>query len=66
MLRATFGDLEHSLYRARSWTFQKVGQRYLENSGMWCWRRMDISWTDCLNNEEVLHSVKEEKISYTQ
>ena len=29
---------------------------------MWCWRRMEkISWTDCVRNEEVLHTVKEER-----
>jgi hypothetical protein len=29
---------------------------------MWCWRRMEkISWTDHVRNEEVLHTVKEER-----
>jgi hypothetical protein len=29
---------------------------------MWCWRRMEkISWTDRVRNEEVLHTVKEER-----
>jgi hypothetical protein len=28
---------------------------------MWCWRRMEISWTDRVRNEEVLHIVKEER-----
>jgi hypothetical protein len=29
---------------------------------MWCWRRMEkISWTDHVKNEEVLHTVKEER-----
>jgi hypothetical protein len=27
---------------------------------MWCWRRMQISWTDRVRNE-VLHRVKEER-----
>jgi hypothetical protein len=27
----------------------------------WCWRRMEISWTDRVRNEEVLHRVKEER-----
>jgi hypothetical protein len=28
---------------------------------MWCWRRMEkISWTDRVNNEAVIHRVKEE------
>jgi hypothetical protein len=28
---------------------------------MWCWRRMEISWTDLVRNEEVLQRVKEER-----
>jgi hypothetical protein len=27
---------------------------------MWCWGRLDISWTDRVKNEEVLHRVKAE------
>jgi hypothetical protein len=27
-----------------------------------CWRRMEISWTDRLRDDEVVHRVKEEKI----
>jgi hypothetical protein len=26
-----------------------------------CWRRMEISWTDLVRNEEVLYRVKEER-----
>jgi hypothetical protein len=26
---------------------------------MWCWRRMEISWTDHVRNEDVLHLVNE-------
>jgi hypothetical protein len=34
----------------------------MENFKMWCWRRMEkISWMDHINNEVVLHRVKEEK-----
>jgi hypothetical protein len=30
---------------------------------MWCWRRMGkISWTNCVRNEQVLQTVKEERI----
>jgi hypothetical protein len=28
---------------------------------MWRWRRMEISWTDRVRNEEVLHRVKEDR-----
>jgi hypothetical protein len=41
---------------------QKLDQKYLESFEMWCWRRMEkISWMDCVNNEAVLHRVKEGK-----
>jgi hypothetical protein len=49
-------------YGAETWTLQKVDQKYLESSEMWCWRRMEkINWTDCVGNEEVLHGVEEER-----
>jgi hypothetical protein len=38
-----------------------VDQKYLESLEMWCWRRMEISWTDRVRYEEVLHRVKEER-----
>ena len=47
------------LYVAVKWTLQKVDQKYLESFEMWCWRRIEISWTDCVGNEEVLERVKE-------
>jgi hypothetical protein len=51
-----------ALYGAETWTPRKLDQKYLESFEMWCWRRMEkISWTDCVNNEAVLHTVKEER-----
>ena len=50
-----------ALYGAKTWTLRKVSHKYLESSAMWCWRRMEISWTDRVRNEEVLHGVKEER-----
>jgi hypothetical protein len=47
------------LYDAVTWTLQKVDQKYLEIFEMWCWRRIDIRWTDRVRNEEVLERVKE-------
>jgi hypothetical protein len=38
-----------------------MDQKYQESFEMWCWRRMEISWTDHMRNEEVLHRVKEER-----
>jgi hypothetical protein len=28
---------------------------------MWCWRMLEISWTDRVKNEEVLLVIKEER-----
>jgi hypothetical protein len=51
-----------ALYGAETWTFRKLDQKYMESFEMWCWRRMEkISWTDRVNNEAVLHRVKEER-----
>jgi hypothetical protein len=47
-----------ALYGAETWTLRKVDQKHLESFEMWCWRRMEISWTDRVRNE-VLHRVKE-------
>jgi hypothetical protein len=35
--------------------------KYLKVSEMWCWRRMEISCTDRVRNEEVLHRVNEQR-----
>jgi len=43
---------------AKTWTLQKVDQKYLESLEMWCWRK--ISWTDRVINKE-LQRVKEER-----
>jgi hypothetical protein len=50
-----------TLYGAETWTLQRLEKKYLESFEM-CWRRMEkISWTDRINNEAVLHRVKEER-----
>jgi hypothetical protein len=49
-----------ALYGAETRTLQKVDQKYLGSFDMWCWRRMKISWTDRVRNEEVLHVMKEQ------
>jgi hypothetical protein len=51
-----------ALYGAKTWTLRKLDQKFLESFEMWYWRRMEkISWTDPVNNEAVLHRVKEER-----
>jgi hypothetical protein len=32
-----------ALYRSETLTLQKVDQKYLASSEMWCWRRMETS-----------------------
>jgi hypothetical protein len=52
-------------YGAETWTLRVVDQKQLESFEMWCWRRMGkISWTDHVGNEDVLLTVKEQRISY--
>ena len=50
-----------TLYGAETWTLLTADQKYLESSEMWCWRRMEISWTDHVRNEEVLLRVNEQR-----
>jgi hypothetical protein len=50
------------LHGAETRTLRKLDRKYLESFEMWCWRRVEkISWTDRVNNEAVLHKVKEER-----
>ena len=47
-----------ALYGAETWTLRATDQKRLESFEM-CWRRMgDISWTNRVRKEEVLHRVK--------
>jgi hypothetical protein len=39
-----------ALCGAETWTLQAVDQKHLESFEMWCWRRMEISWTDHVRN----------------
>ena len=40
-----------TLYGAETWKLQGVDQKYVENFGIWCWRRMEkFRWTDCVRN----------------
>jgi hypothetical protein len=44
-----------------TWTLREVDQKCLKSFEMWCWRRMEISWTDRVRNEEMLHRAKEQR-----
>jgi hypothetical protein len=48
------------VYGAETLTLRKVDHKYLASFEMWCWRRMENSWTYHVRNEEVLQRVKEE------
>jgi hypothetical protein len=49
-------------YGAKTWTLQRVYQKYPESFEMWCWRWMEkISCPNHMINVEVLHRVKEER-----
>ena len=50
-----------ALYGAEAWTLRAADQKYLESFEMWCWGRMEMSWTDHVRNEEVLLKVNEDR-----
>jgi len=50
-----------ALHGAETWTLRAADHKYLESFEMWCWRRMEISWTDHVRNEEVLLRVNEQR-----
>jgi hypothetical protein len=39
-----------ALYGDETWTLRKVDQKYLESFEMWCWKMMEIIWTDRVRN----------------
>jgi hypothetical protein len=50
-----------ALHGTETWILQKVDQKYLESFEIWYWRRMEISWTSRVRNEEVIHRGKEDR-----
>jgi hypothetical protein len=53
--------LSIALCSAETWTLRTVDRKHLESFKMWCWRRIEISWTDHVRTEEVLLTVKEHR-----
>jgi hypothetical protein len=59
-----------TLYSAETWMLRAADQKYLESFEMWCWRRMEISWTDHVRNDEVneqrniLHEIRKRKANW--
>jgi len=39
-----FGDVHK--HGAKSWPSGQIDQKHRESLKIWCWRRMEISWTD--------------------
>jgi hypothetical protein len=50
-----------ALYGAVTGTLRAVDQKHLESFEMWCWRSVEVSWTDHVRNEEVMLRVKEQR-----
>jgi hypothetical protein len=50
-----------TLYGVKPSKLRAVDQKHLHSFEMWCWRRMEISWTDHVRNEEVLLSQRPEE-----
>ena len=50
-----------ALFGSETWTLRAADQKHLASFGMWCWRRLEISWTDHVRNEEVLLRVNEQR-----
>jgi hypothetical protein len=49
-----------ALYGVKTCRLRKIYQKCLESLVVWCWRGMEeISWTDRVRNEALLHRVKE-------
>ena len=54
-----------ALYVAETWIHQRVDQKYLRSSEMWCWKRMEkISWTDHVRNAKYYSQGGEEYPTY--
>ena len=53
-------------YSSKTWTLQKLHHKYLESFKMLCWRRMEISWTDRVRNEELHRVEGEEYLTYNK
>ena len=53
--------LSMAVYGAETWALRAAHQKYLESFEMWSWRKMEISWTDHVRNEEVLLRVSEQR-----
>jgi hypothetical protein len=50
-----------ALYGAETWKLRTGDQKNLESFKIWCWRRMEISWTHHVRKEVVLLRVKEQR-----
>jgi hypothetical protein len=51
-----------ALYCFETLTLRKVDQKYLESFELWYWGSMEVTWTNCVRNEEILRKLMEERI----
>jgi hypothetical protein len=54
------------LYGVGTWTLRQVDKKYSGSFEMWCWKKMEISLTDRVKNEEVNEIKDVRNILYTQ
>jgi hypothetical protein len=55
-----------ALYDKKTWKLWEVNQKYMQSFEMWCWRRMEISWTDHVTNirESRRDKIKRKKANF--
>jgi hypothetical protein len=54
-----------AFYGTETWTLRKADQNSLEGFETWCWKRMEMIWTDRARNGEALHRFKKRNIVHT-
>jgi hypothetical protein len=56
-----------TLYGTKTWTLRNTDQKALKSFQMWCWRRMEIGWTDSVEKIKKYYMESMKKgTSYTK
>jgi hypothetical protein len=50
-----------ALCGAETWTLRAVDQKHVESFELWCWRRMEIIWTEHVRKGGLLLRVNEQR-----
>ena len=45
------------MYGCESWTIKKTKYRRIDAFELWCWRRLEISWTVRRSNQSILKKI---------